>query len=77
MDTAKEHIEGRINRATAVFMVKYMKTFGFEVSNDVFANNSGYFRNALVRANYNDFKNEIYATTEFLEKFFSNMLRII
>lgn len=41
-------------RATAVFMIKYMKTFGFRVNNDAFRENSWYFRNALVRANYND-----------------------
>lgn len=41
-------------RATAVFMIKYMKTFGFCVNNDAFRENSWYFRNALVRANYND-----------------------
>lgn len=40
-------------RATAVFMIKYMKTFGFRVNNDAFRENSWYFRNALVRANYN------------------------
>ena len=39
-------------RATAVFMIKYMKTFGFRVNNDAFRENSWYFRNALVRANY-------------------------
>lgn len=61
-------------RATAVFIIKYMKTFGFEINNDVFERHSWYFRNALVRANYNDFKNEIYATTKFLEMFFSNLL---
>ena len=36
--------------------------------------NSWYFRNALVRANYNDLQNGIHATTEFLEKFFENLL---
>lgn len=51
-----------------------MKTFGFEVNNDVFEKHSWYFRNALVRANYNDLKNGIYATTKFLEMFFSNLL---
>lgn len=43
-------------RTTAVFMIKYLQTFGFSVSNQVFADNSWYFRNALVRANYNDCK---------------------
>lgn len=40
-------------RSTAVFIIKYLKTFGFNVNNDTFAENSWYFRNALVRANYN------------------------
>lgn len=61
-------------RATAVFMIKYMKTLGFEVSNEVFAEHSWYFRNALVRANYNDFKHGIHATPKYLERFFSNLL---
>lgn len=61
-------------RATAVFMIKYMKTFGFRVNNDAFQKNSWYFRNALVRANYNDLQNGIYATTKFLEMFFSNLI---
>lgn len=61
-------------RATAVFMIKYMKTFGFDVNNDAFEHHSWYFRNALVRANYNDLKNDVHATTKFLEQFFSNLL---
>ncbi|MDD6035880.1 MAG: Fic family protein [Lachnospiraceae bacterium] len=61
-------------RSTAVFIIKYLNTFGFSVSNETFAENSWYFRNALVRANYNDWQNGIHATTEFLEKFFENLL---
>ena len=61
-------------RATAVFMIKYMKSFGFDVNNEAFEKHSWYFRNALVRANYNDFKNNVHATTKFLEQFFSNLL---
>ena len=61
-------------RATAVFIIKYMKSLGFEVNNKAFENYSWYFRNALVRANYNDFKNGVHATTRFLELFFSNLL---
>ena len=61
-------------RATAVFIIKYLKTFGFNVSNDVFAENSWYFRNALVRANYSNLSDSITATTEFLERFFENLL---
>lgn len=61
-------------RTTAVFMIKYIKTFGFDINNDAFIENSWYFRNALVRANYNDLKNGIHATTKFLEMFFNNLL---
>lgn len=61
-------------RSTAVFMVKYLQTLGFKVTNDAFAHNSWYFRNALVRANYNDIVNGISETTVFLERFFRNML---
>ena len=60
-------------RATAVFIIKYMK-IGFRVNNDAFEINSWYFRNALVRANYNDLQNGVHATTKFLEMFFSNLL---
>ena len=61
-------------RTTAVFMIKYMKTFGFSVNNDAFEKNSWYFRNALVRANYNNLQKGIHSTTKFLEMFFSNLL---
>ena len=42
-------------RTTAVFFIKYLRTLGFDATNDIFAENAWYFRNALVRANYNDF----------------------
>lgn len=61
-------------RTTAVFMIKYLRTLGFNVVNDVFAENSWYFRNALVRANYSDLTNGITETTEYLEWFFRSML---
>lgn len=61
-------------RATAVFMIKYMKTFGFRVNNDAFEKNSWYFRNALVRSNYNNLQKGVHSTTKFLEMFFGNLL---
>lgn len=61
-------------RTTAVFFIKYIRTLGFEVSNDIFAENAWYFRNALVRANYNDLKKGIHETTEYLELFLRNLL---
>ena len=60
------HVFGEGNtRTTAVFFIKYLRTLGFDVTNDIFAENAWYFRNALVRANYNDLKNGIHETTEF------------
>ena len=61
-------------RTTAVFMIKYLRTLGLNVINDVFAENSWYFRNALVRANYNDLTKGITETTVYLERFFRSML---
>ena len=55
-------------------MIKYLRTLGFNVVNDVFAENSWYFRNALVRANYSDLTAGISETTLYLERFFRSML---
>ena len=69
------HVFGEGNtRTTAVFFIKYLRTLGFDVTNDIFAENAWYFRNALVRANYNDLKNGIHETTEYLELFLRNLL---
>lgn len=69
------HVFGEGNtRTTAVFFIKYLRTLGFDVTNDIFAENAWYFRNALVRANYNDLKNGIHETTEYLEPFLRNIL---
>ncbi len=61
-------------RTTAVFFIKYLHALGFDVTNDIFAENAWYFRNSLVRANYNDLKNGIHATTEYLDVFLRNLL---
>lgn len=61
-------------RTTAVFFIKYLRKMGFNVTNDTFAKNSWYFRNALVRANYNNVSENVHETTEYLEKFLRNLL---
>lgn len=66
--------EGGNTRTTAVFFIKYLRTLGFDATNDIFAENAWYFRNALVRANYNNFKIGIHETTEYLELFLRNLL---
>lgn len=69
------HVFGEGNtRTTAVFFIKYLRMLGFKAENDLFAENSWYFRNALVRANYNNIKAGIYETTDFLERFLRNLL---
>ena len=69
------HVFGEGNtRTTAVFFIKYLRTLGFNATNDIFAENAWYFRNSLVRANYNDLKNGIHETTEYLERFLRNLL---
>ncbi len=61
-------------RTTAVFFIKYLRTLGFDATNDIFAENAWYFRNSLVRANYNNLKKGIHETTEYLELFLRNLL---
>ena len=61
-------------RTIAVFIIKYLKTFGFNINNSAFRDNSWYFRNALVRANYKNFEKNIFEDISFLEKFFYNLL---
>ena len=70
------HVFGEGNtRTTAVFLIKYLRKLGFkEVNNDMFAEHSWYFRNALVRANYEDLSRGIYKTEIFLVRFLSNLL---
>lgn len=69
------HIFGEGNtRTTAIFLIKYLRTFGFKVNNELFEQHSWYFRNALVRANYKNHTKNIHATNEFLLRFFGNLL---
>lgn len=61
-------------RTTAVFFIKYLRSMGFDVTNDIFAENAWYFRNALVRANYNDYTKGIRETSEYVELFLRNLI---
>ena len=69
------HIFGEGNtRTTAVFFIKYLRILGFSATNDIFAENAWYFRNALVRTNYTNLQKGIHETTEYLEVFLRNLL---
>jgi fido (protein-threonine AMPylation protein) len=61
-------------RTTAVFAIKYLRSLGFTVNNDLFAQHSWYFRNALVRANYKNAVKGIDYSPVYLERFFRNLL---
>ena len=61
-------------RTTAVFTIKYLRSLGFDVTNDAFAKNAWYFRNALVRANYNNLQKGIYEDRSYLVKFLRNLI---
>ena len=61
-------------RTTAVFTILYLRSMGFDVTNDLFAKHSWYFRNALVRANYQNVQKGIMRNSEYLERFFRNLI---
>ena len=62
-------------RTTAVFIEKYLNSMGFNVNNEMFKNNSVYFRNALIRSNYGNIPKGIYPTFNYLRMFFENLLQ--
>ncbi len=70
------HVFGEGNtRTTALFLIRYLRKLGFkEVNNDLFAEHSRYFRNALVRANYEDLSKGIHKTEQYLIRFLLNLL---
>ncbi len=61
-------------RTTAIFTIKYLRSLGFDVNNELFEQNSWYFRNALVRANYRNLAKGINYEPVFLVRFFRNLL---
>lgn len=74
-DVWQIHAFGEGNtRTTGIFAVKYLRTLGYAVENDIFTDNSYYFRNALVRANYTNIPKGIHPTLVYLERFFANLL---
>ena len=56
-------------RTTAVFLIKYLRSFGFEVNHKSFEKHSWFFRNALVRSQYENIPKGIHRTFEPLERF--------
>lgn len=61
-------------RTTAAFIIKYLRSLGFTATNDTFAKNAWYFRNALVRANYRNYQKNVYEDKSYLIMFLRNLL---
>lgn len=61
-------------RTTAVFIEKYLRTKGYNVNNELFKENSVYFRNALVLSNYTNISKGINSNYEYLYSFFKKLL---
>lgn len=66
-------VEGN-TRTTAVFIEKYLRTKGYDVNNDLFKENSVFFRNALVISNFSDINLKISPDFKYLHSFFSKLL---
>ena len=61
-------------RTTAVFFIKYLRSLGYDVTNNVFAKNAWFFRNALVRANFKYITKGIYDDKTYIIMFLRNLL---
>lgn len=61
-------------RFTAVFTLLYLRYLGIDFKFDTFKNDSWYFHNALVRANYRSIEKNIEFEPVYLERFFRNLL---
>ena len=66
-------VEGN-TRTVAVFIQKYLLSMGYDVNNDLFKENSVYFRNALVASNYSNIPKRVSPNFSYLEQFFLKLL---
>ena len=61
-------------RTTAIFIIKYLISLGYQVDNTLFKDKSVYFRNALVRSNYFNNEKNVKEDNIYLIKFYENLL---
>lgn len=61
-------------RTTAVFMQKYLMAKGYNTNNEIFKSNSLYFRNALVRSNYENAAKSVFVNFDYLITFYRNLI---
>lgn len=62
-------------RAIAVFTIQYLNALGYQISNEPFEKHAAYFRDALVRASYNDMIRKISPDHSYLNRFFENVIQ--
>ena len=74
IDESLKHITGFIANMWQIHPFGEGNTRTTAVFDTLFADNSWYFRNALVRANYADIQKGIYEDKSYLEKFFRNLI---
>lgn len=61
-------------RTTAIFIIKYLISLGYQVDNTLFKDKSVYFRNALARSNYFNNEKNVMDDNSYLIKFYENLL---
>lgn len=61
-------------RTIAVFIQKYLISMGWDVNNDMFKDNSLYFRNSLVLSNYSNMKNNVAVNFDYLHSFYNELI---
>ena len=61
-------------RTTAIFIIKYLISLGYQVDNTLIKDKSDYFRNALVRSNYFNNEKNVRDDNSYLIKFYENLL---
>lgn len=61
-------------RTTAMFITKMLKSMGFKLNDEIFKENSLYFRNALVLSSYNNIMLGVGFDLSYLQSFFKKFL---
>ena len=61
-------------RTTAIFIIKYLISLGYQVDNTLFKDKSVYFRNALVSSNHFNNEKNVKEDNSYLIKFYENLL---
>ncbi len=61
-------------RTVAIFIQKYLISLNYHVDNELFKNNSKYYRDALVRSCYTNYEKNIKEDKQYLIEFYKNLL---